>query len=63
MTIQSQPGATILMFPARPAVPLPRGGPRPLSSDRDAVQRIPPVCGSGWYHEAALIEADRTRKP
>ena len=54
-----RPTATIYQFPVRTRASL-GDLPRPQVKDRlaDSVERT--VYGSGWYHEAAILEADLT---
>ena len=57
-------GAKIYEFPRK--VRTAAGGPRRQNqSDADLRSRPNPDVefGSGWYHEAAVQDAERTRKP
>jgi Protein of unknown function (DUF2735) len=61
----SQGSARIYQFPAGGRAAL--GGKRreefkPLADQASVRVSEAAACGSGWYHEAAILEAERTRE-
>ncbi len=54
-----RPTATIYQFPVSRLSS--RGAsPKPYGADRLADSLERPVCGSGWYHDAAILDADQS---
>jgi len=58
---QQRPTAKIYAFPKRPRA---ASGNRPYANELPLHEaQVPAVdCGAGWYHEAALHDADDDRK-
>lgn len=60
-TVISQHSAKILVFPRKSSLP---SVPVRLSDRMELDARVACVeFGSGWYHEAAVQDAQRARKP
>lgn len=62
-TTETRESAKVYAFPARGRAGLTTAAKQPLSDWDIEVLNLPPTAfGSSWYHDAAIVEADRIGK-